>query len=79
MARAFATCPDLLLFDEPFSALDARTREQLRLDLAIFVRSAGIPAIFVMHDYTDALALAESSSRDQRRSHRPARQRGRRL
>jgi len=59
MARAFATCPDLLLFDEPFSALDARTREQLRLDLAIFVRSAGIPAIFVTHDYTDALALAD--------------------
>ncbi|HEV2335134.1 MAG TPA: ABC transporter ATP-binding protein, partial [Stellaceae bacterium] len=59
LARAFATCPDLLLFDEPFSALDAKTREQLRLDLANFVRSAGIPAIFVTHDYTDALALAD--------------------
>jgi ABC-type Fe3+/spermidine/putrescine transport system ATPase subunit len=59
LARAFATCPDLLLFDEPFSALDARTRDQLRLDLAYFMRNAGIPAIFVTHDHTDALALAD--------------------
>ena len=59
LARAFATCPDLLMFDEPFSALDARTRDQLRLDLAYFMRNAGIPAIFVTHDHTDALALAD--------------------
>ncbi len=59
LARAFATCPDLLLFDEPFSALDARTRDQLREDLAYFMRNAGMPAIFVTHDHTDALALAD--------------------
>lgn len=59
LARAFATRPDLLLFDEPFSALDAPTREQLREDLDHFVHEAGIPAIFVTHDALDARVLAD--------------------
>ena len=58
LARALATRPDLLLFDEPFSALDALTHEQLRHDLDHFVREAGIPAIFVTHDHIDARVLA---------------------
>jgi molybdate/tungstate transport system ATP-binding protein len=59
LARAFAARPDLLLFDEPFSALDAPTRAQLRRDLAEVVRLAGIPAIFVTHDPIDARILAD--------------------
>ena len=59
LARAFAAAPNLLLFDEPFSALDAPTRELLRRDLADFVRAAAIPAIFVTHDPVDARVLAD--------------------
>ena len=59
LARALAARPDLLLFDEPFSALDALTHEQLRHDFDHFVREAGIPAIFVTHDHLDARVLAD--------------------
>ncbi len=59
LARALATRPDLLMFDEPFSALDAPTHDQLRRDLDHFVRAAGIPAIFVTHDPIDARVLAD--------------------
>ncbi len=59
LARALATHPDLYLFDEPFSALDARTRDELRGELRRFLRGLRVPAIFVTHDYSDALALAD--------------------
>jgi len=59
LARAFANRPDLFLFDEPFSALDARTRDQLREDLDHFVRASGVPAVFVTHDHSDARVLAD--------------------
>jgi molybdate/tungstate transport system ATP-binding protein len=59
LARALATHPDLYLFDEPFSALDARTRDELRGELRRFLRDIRVPAIFVTHDYADALALAD--------------------
>jgi molybdate/tungstate transport system ATP-binding protein len=59
LARAFAARPDVLLFDEPFSALDAPTRAQLRRDLAEIVRAAAIPAIFVTHDPMEARTLAD--------------------
>jgi ABC-type Fe3+/spermidine/putrescine transport system ATPase subunit len=59
LARALAAQPDLFLFDEPFSALDAATRERLRAELGSFLREAAIPALFVTHDFADALALAD--------------------
>lgn len=59
LARALATRPDLFLFDEPFSALDARTRDRLRDELQAFLRGAGTPAIFVTHDLADALTFAD--------------------
>jgi molybdate/tungstate transport system ATP-binding protein len=59
LARALAAEPDLFLFDEPFSALDAQTRVRLRDDLEEFLRNTGVPAIFVTHDHGDALALAD--------------------
>ncbi len=59
LARVFANHPDLFLFDEPFSALDARTRDQLREELARFLRAAEAPSIFVTHDHVDARVLAD--------------------
>lgn len=59
LARALAAKPDLFLFDEPFSALDATTRDQLREELLAFLRKLSLPAIFVTHDHTDALTLAD--------------------
>ena len=59
LARALAAAPDLFLFDEPFSALDAETHEQLRDELKSYLRALGIPAIFVSHDRSDALTLAD--------------------
>jgi molybdate/tungstate transport system ATP-binding protein len=59
LARAFAARPNVLLFDEPFSSLDAPTCEQLRRDLGDFIRAAGIPAIFVTHDSVEARVMAD--------------------
>ena len=59
LARALAGAPDLFLFDEPFSALDTQTRDQLREELLSFLRALSIPAIFVTHDHTDAMTLAD--------------------
>lgn len=59
LARAVASAPDLFLFDEPFSALDAQTRDQLREELKSYLRALAIPAIFVTHDRREALALAD--------------------
>jgi molybdate/tungstate transport system ATP-binding protein len=59
LARALAARPELFLFDEPFSALDSRTRDQLRDELKTFLHDSGVPAIFVSHDQTDAALLAD--------------------
>ena len=60
LARALASAPDLFLFDEPFSALDAETRAQLRAELKTFLRALAIPAVFVTHDHDEAMALADT-------------------
>lgn len=60
LARAVAGAPDLFLFDEPFSALDAQTRGELRDELKAFLRELKIPAIFVSHDHSEALTLADN-------------------
>jgi molybdate transport system ATP-binding protein len=59
LARALARRPRLLLLDEPFSALDAPTRVQLRGELRERLRQLGIPAILVTHDRAEAMALAD--------------------
>jgi ABC-type Fe3+/spermidine/putrescine transport system ATPase subunit len=59
LARALVSAPDLFLFDEPFAALDAQTHDQLREELLSFLRTFSIPAIFVTHDHTDAMMLAD--------------------
>jgi molybdate/tungstate transport system ATP-binding protein len=59
LARALASRPNLFLFDEPFAALDARTRETLRDDLRQFLREANLSAILVSHDQSDVHVLAD--------------------
>jgi tungstate transport system ATP-binding protein len=58
IARAFATNPEVLLLDEPFSALDPIMRETLLEDLEKVLRETRITTIFVTHDRTEALRLA---------------------
>jgi molybdate transport system ATP-binding protein len=59
LARVLAFRPRLLLLDEPLSALDAPTREQLRMELRTVLHAQGIPAIWITHDWVEALALAD--------------------
>jgi tungstate transport system ATP-binding protein len=58
IARAFATNPEVLLLDEPFSALDPVMRETLIEDLEQVLRETKITTIFVTHDRVEALRLA---------------------
>ncbi len=60
LARALAMDPTLFLFDEPLSALDARARDDLRDELKALLRDLGLPAIYVTHDQTEALVLADT-------------------
>jgi len=59
LARALAPSPELLLLDEPLSALDVRTQEQMRRELASVIRSEKIPCVLVTHSLVDALAVAD--------------------
>jgi molybdate/tungstate transport system ATP-binding protein len=59
LARAQASRPDIFLLDEPFAALDAAARDELRLELVRFLHEAQVPALFVTHDYTDVAALGD--------------------
>jgi ABC-type Fe3+/spermidine/putrescine transport system ATPase subunit len=59
LARALITQPRALLLDEPFSALDAQLREQLRAEFCDRIREAGMTAILVTHDETEARAMAQ--------------------
>jgi sulfate transport system ATP-binding protein len=59
VARALAFKPDALLFDEPFSALDAVTRTELRREVRAVLRGMNIPALFITHDQEEALELAD--------------------
>eukprot|EP00775_Hariotina_reticulata_P001496 gene1496-1835_t len=59
LARALASNPKLLLLDEPFGALDAVVRKQLRLGLKEIVRSVGVTTIIVTHDQEEAFDLAD--------------------
>jgi ABC-type Fe3+/spermidine/putrescine transport system ATPase subunit len=59
VARALAIKPDALLFDEPFSALDAVTRTELRREVRVMLRGMNVPALFITHDQEEALELAD--------------------
>jgi len=59
LARAIAVTPRVLLLDEPLTALDAKLRESLRVDIDTLLRRAGITAIYVTHDQAEAMALGD--------------------
>lgn len=59
LARALAPSPGLVLLDEPFSALDAGLRQQLRDDVRNVLGRAGVAAVLVTHDQSEALSFAE--------------------
>jgi ABC-type Fe3+/spermidine/putrescine transport system ATPase subunit len=59
LARALATEPDVLLLDEPLSNLDAKLRQELRLELKALLRSVGTTTIVVTHDQEEAITLSE--------------------
>jgi thiamine transport system ATP-binding protein len=59
LARALAPGPELLLLDEPLSALDARLRERLRVTVRAIQRELGITTVYVTHDQTEALAISD--------------------
>jgi sulfate transport system ATP-binding protein len=59
LARALAVEPKLLLLDEPFGALDAQVRKDLRRALRDLHRQVGLTSVFVTHDQEEALELAD--------------------
>jgi putative spermidine/putrescine transport system ATP-binding protein len=59
LARAVAVRPKVLLLDEPLTALDAKLKESLRVELASLLRRLHITAIHVTHDQQEALAIAD--------------------
>jgi iron(III) transport system ATP-binding protein len=59
LARALAIKPKMVLLDEPFSALDAHLRNELRADVIALLRSLGATAILVTHDREEALVASD--------------------
>jgi molybdate transport system ATP-binding protein len=59
LARAFAMDPRIVLFDEPFSAMDRELRRDLASDLRAFVDELGVPMIHVTHQRSEARALGD--------------------
>jgi len=59
IARTLAYKPEVLLFDEPFGALDAQTRVHLRREIRALLKKVNVPAIFITHDQEEALELGD--------------------
>jgi iron(III) transport system ATP-binding protein len=59
LGRALVADPSLLLLDEPFSNLDARLREGMRVEMGQLQRRLGLTTIFVTHDQTEAMMLSD--------------------
>jgi iron(III) transport system ATP-binding protein len=59
LARALVLEPEILLLDEPLSNLDALLREQMRFEIALIHKQAGITTIYVTHDQTEAMVISD--------------------
>ena len=59
IARTLAYKPQVLLFDEPFGALDAQTRVHLRREIRALLKQVNVPAVFITHDQEEALELGD--------------------
>ena len=79
IARALAIEPTVLLLDEPLSALDARVRAQLRAEIRSLQQRLGITTLFVTHDQSEALSIADRVGVMQLRPPGAARHSGERL
>jgi ABC-type sulfate/molybdate transport systems ATPase subunit len=62
LARALARRPEVLLLDEPLSALDAHTRAEIKVQLRELLDELALPTIFISHDFRDAVALAHRAA-----------------
>ncbi len=58
-ARAIVNRPDIILFDEPLSALDALLREEMRLELKSLLQDTAFTAVYVTHDQAEAMAISD--------------------
>jgi ABC-type Fe3+/spermidine/putrescine transport system ATPase subunit len=59
IARALAYEPEVLLFDEPFGALDAQIRGTLRREIRALLKEINVPSVFITHDQEEALELGD--------------------
>ena len=59
IARTLAYKPEVLLFDEPFGALDTQTRSHLRREIRALLKKVNVPSIFITHDQEEALELGD--------------------
>ncbi|WP_253901285.1 ABC transporter ATP-binding protein, partial [Yersinia pestis] len=59
LARAMITRPDVILFDEPLSNLDAKLRESVRFEIKELQRQYHLTSIYVTHDQAEALAMSD--------------------
>lgn len=59
MGRAIVRSPDLFLFDEPLSNLDAKLRGQMRIEIRKLQRELGVTSIYVTHDQVEAMTMAD--------------------
>ena len=60
LARSIVLAPDLLLFDEPLSNLDAKLRDVMRTEIRRIHQNLGITTVFVTHDQDEALSMADT-------------------
>lgn len=59
LVRTLALSPNLLLLDEPFSALDAQTRIQVSTDIGMIIKEEHITTVMVTHDLAEAISMAD--------------------
>ena len=59
LARAIIMEPELLLFDEPLSNLDAKLREQMRIEIRTLQQRLGITSVYVTHDQIEAMSISD--------------------
>jgi sn-glycerol 3-phosphate transport system ATP-binding protein len=59
MGRAIVRNPDLFLFDEPLSNLDAKLRNQMRIEIRSLQRRLGVTSMYVTHDQVEAMTMAD--------------------
>ena len=59
LARAIVMEPQLLLFDEPLSNLDAKLREQMRIEIRHLQKELGITSVYVTHDQAEAMSISD--------------------